>query len=1707
MKKSNIIKNIITFKNFFLVTLCLCVTFLSCEIGLGPAVDITAPEVWLTSHNDNDSVGQTFVLRGVATDNEGVTKLTIDFDDADIHYQISSDGSWQKRTSTTSWQTMTSTSSEPYTCTFGKEWNWAIFVDTQDKKSSYSDSTFTFSIEAQDEMGNSGRKSKADYALNVDENLPVVSVIKPDIFSNYDSVETSCKSYKLQNANSLSHLINGDFTITGRQSAAISFRELLIEFDDGTTSPTGVNGTGNSYTTAQELSDSNTFERGKVYYSKTFKVGNDGITDLRTWSLTVKQNEWVTEKLNSELLSSDLENGKNLIRVVSTSVTSANAYERKVLGWFIWCPEADTPWVSTQIGSDELSQIQNFTVYPSSAISGQAYDDDGIASLSYSVKKRSLNDSFEVYDSKENVSLALSEAKAKSSQWSFYSPSELGEYCITLNIKDLNGKEYSITRYFTVLDVRPPSVELSSPISGSSILEYSDAKNITFEGIVEDDGSIKNNALYIAFLNPNNNDPTSKIKYQEPATDWSSASESGFIDSDGNKLYKITLDSPTYNFSTKLYSYGFKKTFNIFTDLGIGNEENGKTLSSLDFVIRTDDTADLNKIFSINILGDTEAPTLTFEKIKLVNSSGANVYPSSGEFEFDGSTIPTFPKIENGYRAILSGKWSDNSTSKWNDISKLKENQIIWNGIQKGTMTLESNGTWTATITDLPTSSGVIEVRLTDLGGNTKSVTQSVFIDSSNAQLERLSSDNDDGSYGFGKTINIYLEFTKNTSVTGTPVLQLNNGKTATWDSSTNNSAKHKFTYTIAEDDTNTDGTSGLTKLLVTNISAQSGTLTWKDASNETEFTVTLPTDSTKTLATRNIIVDTKAPKVKDIYTYSQDGSYKSGSQIFLLMEFSENVTITGVSNLKLNFNHSASTDGATAQVSGSRYVIMPYTVASGHNSQKLTLSSITANNVSVEDEAGNSLTDWQNLSSGSKIASYVPKKSGSAGDSSLVIDTTVPSIPTVTKSKDWANVGENIITGESADIYFTVSGEEGATIEYTTDGTNYQTYSGKVTLKNNGKYTVKARQTDKAGNLSSEGVGAGNTKFYTVTIDRGDLLTSISSENYSGTYKTGTEIIGKINFRKTVTIPQNATVTLNVLRNNVVLDAIPIEECKDSNASATSFTFKYTVAENDAVDTNGNSQGYLNLKSWSISTVTVDGVSTALDFTSDVVNAGKNLTNNRNIKILAGYPKVTGVSLSSDNETLTLKFDREISKVSSTEKITLEMIEDFKAPAVLSVNDYNDLITEGLAIETYYTEGVNGANKSETHLVNDTTTKYVLNYATEDTDTTLVGIFKDKGKNKVEIPLYASNVKQGTSTSLEVHLTGLYVLPVKGATYKLTLPEGIVKDSARNLNTSYVTNGSSVAHLVSSGVEPPVIRIQKNGQTIISTGLAKTASVTMPDTAKMKITSQTPDASIKYSKNEKTSDAKTIKDAKTHIEKDLTTTDVTYPSSAVTTYNSEVTLGGAVSNYDSASGLKIAIAATSTKGSSSETAYEYATRTVLKFDFATSGYDTNQGYASCTVDSGTVNSGSTTANMYNLPIWIQGGDSPAGGNSISGFPLSWADCSTYKLMKCDDTDWTSDGSWQGNHTYWYWITWDLSSVAYTGFVAGDVPSDATTASGAKGPKNWYVGECSWAAIKENTALYPGETLILSLDGVDNNDDNNNPKGTYFFRTKNHGSR
>ncbi|MBO5117995.1 MAG: hypothetical protein J6C25_10875, partial [Treponema sp.] len=791
MKKQN------TSFKLFSVLVAAFLIFSSCQIGLGSAIDLEAPEVFLTSHKDSDYVGQNFRLAGTASDNEKVKKLSIDFDEADIHFVLEN-GVWKKKTSyTADWVTISA--DESLATVDGKTVNWAIDVSTEEAKSGI-DSTYIFTIVVEDFVGNSGKNSKLEGSLIVDENIPEISIKTPELFKTNTDLTAEYEKLQLQDGNVLSQLLNGTLVLEGRQDSAASFKEFRIEFDNGIVDSKTVDSTNFDIpigsVTTENISAAYPFERSAIYYSKTLTVGKDNITDLRTWKINVVPSDWISAEKNPELAT-----GKHKIRVVATGISSSNTWQRKVLGYFVWYPEADKPWITLYSGSNSLETVSGNQTYPSTKIFGLVQDDDGIANLTYSLEKRNSDGSFSSI--KNNEELILAEVNAKNSQWNIESPAESAVYKLTVNTKDIYDNTDSITKYFNVLDVQPPKITLTVPESSSSIL-VSGSTKLKFDGTISDDGLIKK--IKIVHLNPSSTALENKIKYINTAEEgWNLENAS---DSIGNFVYNLEVPQYDFDANTKIYSYKLNKEFDLFSDLKISES---KPLVIQSFVILAVDDAGGSTVYPIDINGDSEVPNLKLLSIK-----------HNDKTYYFGDNSVTLPLIKKGDEATISGSWSDNSTNCWKLYDKIGNISLSWSNAEFYDIQMQ-NGTWSAKVKNLPSSSSSITASLKDFANNEAIVSETIIIDKAEIGLERIGCENEDKSYSVGSEIILTLEFTKSAkflnSQNKTPTLTLNNEKEAVYLDG-NETSKIRFKYTVeAKDD--------IDKLLVSKIN--NNECTWQD--------------------------------------------------------------------------------------------------------------------------------------------------------------------------------------------------------------------------------------------------------------------------------------------------------------------------------------------------------------------------------------------------------------------------------------------------------------------------------------------------------------------------------------------------------------------------------------------------------------------------------------------------------------------------------------------------------------------------------------------------------------------------------------------------------------------------------------------------------------------------------------------------------------
>jgi len=162
---------------------------------------------------------------------------------------------------------------------------------------------------------------------------------------------------------------------------------------------------------------------------------------------------------------------------------------------------------------------------------------------------------------------------------------------------------------------------------------------------------------------------------------------------------------------------------------------------------------------------------------------------------------------------------------------------------------------------------------------------------------------------------------------------------------------------------------------------------------NNATLTLASPAASGSLGNSKAIVIDTTAPTVTAVTSTKADGTYKQGVLIPITVTFSEVVNVTGTPQITLE------TGGADAVVNytsgtGTNTLTFNYIVAAGHTSADLdykATSSLALNSGTIKNAGEENAT----------LTLASPAASGSLGNSkALVIDTTVPTISSVTSTK-----------------------------------------------------------------------------------------------------------------------------------------------------------------------------------------------------------------------------------------------------------------------------------------------------------------------------------------------------------------------------------------------------------------------------------------------------------------------------------------------------------------------------------------------------------------------------------------------------------------------------------------------------------------------------------------------------------------------------------
>ena len=332
--------------------------------------------------------------------------------------------------------------------------------------------------------------------------------------------------------------------------------------------------------------------------------------------------------------------------------------------------------------------------------------------------------------------------------------------------------------------------------------------------------------------------------------------------------------------------------------------------------------------------------------------------------------------------------------------------------------------------------------------------------------ITNVTSSTTNATLGVGSSVSIQVTFSRAVTVVttgGTPTLTLETGttdRTATYTSGSGTTSL-TFSYTVQSGDTSTDLDYAATNALVLN----GGTI--KDASSiDAVLTLPTPAGTGSLAANKALVIDGVAPVITSVTSTRVDGAWKAGTSIEIWINFSEQVTLTGVNNMALELETGETNRNAT-YLRGSPDVafVFGYTVQAGDNVTDLdyvSTSALSLGTAFVKDAAGNNLN----------VQLPAPGTSGSLGaNKNLVIDTAAPTVTGVTSS----TADGSYVTGSTVSIQVS--------------------FSEAVTVTGTPRITLETGTTDQLVNYVS-GTGT-STLTFTYTIQSSDQSTDL---DYTGT-------------------------------------------------------------------------------------------------------------------------------------------------------------------------------------------------------------------------------------------------------------------------------------------------------------------------------------------------------------------------------------------------------------------------------------------------------------------------------------------------------------------------------------------------------------------------------------------------------------------------------
>jgi len=788
--------------------------FFSCEnpISLGTKLDLDGPVVNITSPTPRKSVPNTFEIEGTIYDYSGVKRLIIkvvnnneDFP-RQWRYQ---NGAWEvSEDFGASWQPF----ADAQWTEDGKNVNWKINVNMMINGQKADDGEYTFNVQAWDKGEISGDKSNNALVLIVDQNPPKVDVTYPFIYRGNNPaaytvppllqldtipdtgtlIPKELKEY--EDPSYLGKFITQQFELKWQiddineiQSFDIRFYDKSVYIDN---KPETELPDGYIYSYQQELPP--------VVSSSQDYIKLNG-------SVNIPSLDSLPGTYNGGELKTPISDKTTIKVVVKCKDTAGNPNQEKTLGYFVYWPRANNPWIVFSDGMNDVSTYTNgspvgnntastidplvFMVYPSSTIRATAFQAHGVKEVKYSVYEcKTTGNTLDM----NTITLSSqgtepNEAGTLIFPWKIPSPVLTGYYILEATAYGISGNaSQTYRRLFRVQDITFPGFPNSpSPPASDPLFNAVTSGSFTISGTVDDATEIS--SLCMVWINPDSEDyaAMSQLRFfrDEKYSGWKTAEDLpnsggtteqydtalGGTAATANRVWKIPVTGRSYNPQTNRYVYNYSQSINLLNHMKINLETHKNPLTSQMFLLRAKNPDGKCTIITYAPQGDTSAPSIKITDVVIKGQ------------KYTSEQNTPLPKLDTNDTITINGTWDEDSASKLPIATYFKPNfkltvskKPVTENITMYQSGSATSGMWTV---DVKVGGSVVKEDLldtlainataSDVGGNVFETTASWVIQSDNIKLMRISSDLDDGTYSFNnvpaanKKIEIFLEFNK----------------------------------------------------------------------------------------------------------------------------------------------------------------------------------------------------------------------------------------------------------------------------------------------------------------------------------------------------------------------------------------------------------------------------------------------------------------------------------------------------------------------------------------------------------------------------------------------------------------------------------------------------------------------------------------------------------------------------------------------------------------------------------------------------------------------------------------------------------------------------------------------------------------------------------------------------------------------------------